>query len=339
MSDNNKPLSPEEVARTAQQTAMKEAMEQAQALYGSIPRFQMPDMLEAQEQLMKEAAAIPGVAEAYAYQAEMMKQAGIDPETMQEAYRQNLGTARQMMQQAMNGIVSDPDGYLESLGMDTDDGWEIMKSEDGCLSPEQLRLLAFGAPLCIYNGDFVDSIESTTDADTLKEMLEEWWEVTDPKSALETIAWLFNAGQHQDADPALAEIRKRGVNGISEEERCDEENKIGDVCTIAEFVIEAKEATIDILPKTIIAWDLVRAVNVARWAFLCGYMKENEMWQTAKTVADKAKKIFNSWEEYGLSFAVGRGVWQGDPEDYETADEVVSTLLENEESPWKQIEW
>ena len=94
-----------------------------------------------------------------------------------------------------------------------------MKSEDGCLSPEQLRLLAFGAPLCIYNGDFVDSIESTTDADTLKEMLEEWWEVTDPKSASETIAWLFNAGQHQDADPALAEIRKRGVNGISEEER------------------------------------------------------------------------------------------------------------------------
>ncbi len=111
------------------------------------------------------------------------------------------------------------------------------------------------------------------------------------------------------------------------------------MCTIAEFVIEAKEATIDIFPKTIIAWDLVRAVNVARWAFLCGYMKENEMWQTAKTVADKAKKIFNSWEEYGLSFAVGRGVWQGDPEDYETADEVVSTLLENEESPWKQIEW
>lgn len=320
---------------------MKAAMEQAQALYGDMSGFHVPDMAEAQEQLMNEASGIPGVAEAYAYQAEMMKQAGIDPQAMQEVYRQNLGAARQMMEQAMSGIASgnEYEGYANFFGADTSDSWEIMRSECSNLSEEQLRLLAYGAPLCVYNGDYVDSVESTTDVDTLKEMLEEWWEVTDPKSASETVAWLLNAGQHEAADPALAEILKRGVEDISEAERCDDENKIADVCTIAEFVLEAKEASIDILPKTVIAWDLVRAVNVARWAFLCGYMAESEMWQIAKTVAAKAKEIFDSWEEYGSSFAVGRGVWQGDTEDYETADEVVSTLLENEASPWTQIEW
>ncbi len=45
--------------------------------------------------------------------------------------------------------------------------------------------------------------ESTAGTDTLKEMLEEWWEVTDRKSALETISWLLNEGQHAGADPAF----------------------------------------------------------------------------------------------------------------------------------------
>lgn len=328
-------LSPEEI----RQAAMKAAMEQAQALYGDMSGFHVPDMAEAQERLMNEASGIPGVAEAYAYQAEMMKQAGMDPEAMQEACRQNLGAARRMMEQAMEGIASGDESYADFFGAYTSDSWEIMRSGCGNLSEEQLRLLAYGAPLCVYNGDYVDSVESTADAETLKEMLEEWWEVTDPKSASETVAWLLHAGQHEAADPALAEILKRGVEDISEAERCDEEDKIGDVCTIAEFVLETKEASPDILPKTVIAWDLVRAVNVARWAFLCGYMAESEMWRIAQTVADKAKETFASWEEYGSSFAVGRGVWRGDTEDYETADEVVSTLLEDEASPWTQTEW
>lgn len=55
--------------------------------------------------------------------------------------------------------------------------------------------------------------------------------------------------------------------------------------------------------------------------------------------ADTARKTFESWKEYGLSFAFGRGVWHGDPDDCDTAYEIISTLLEKEESPWKQIEW
>lgn len=336
MSNNKgqRPLSLEEVAKEAQQAAMKQAMKQAQALYGNIPGFQMQDMAEAQEQLMQEMSAIPGVAEAYAYQAEIMKQAGIDPETMQEAYRQSLETTQEMMRQTMEKFSVGDEDYL---GINEE--WDIMRDENSHLSSEQFRLLAFGAPLYVYNGDYVDSIESTTDADILKEMLEEWWEVIDRKITSETIAWLLNKGQHEDADVALAEIQRRNMDGISEEELSDEENKIGDVYAIVEFIQETKGASIDDLPKTVIAWDLVRAVNVARWAFLCGYINESEMWKGIKAAVSIAQKTFNSWEEYGLSFAVGRGVWRGDSDDYETADEIVATLLDNEESPWKQIEW
>lgn len=318
----NRPQSPEETAKAIQQEAMEQAMEQAQAMFGNIPGFQMPNLAEAQ-----------------AYQAEMMKQAGMDPEAMRQTYQQNLANAQQMMAQAMEGIPEGSYTGEEFLGLGSDADWVVTRKADGKLTPEQNRLLAFGAPLCVYNDDYVDSLESTTDAETLKEMLEEWWGVTDKKTVLEIIDWLLNEGQHANADLALTEIKKRGLDAITEEEKGDEDSKIGDAFTIAEFVTDVNESTVEELPGTVLGWDLVRAVNVARWAYLCDYINENEMWKKIEAIVDIAKKTFNSWEEYGLSFAVGRGVWRGDTDDYETADEVIAALSRQEESPWKEFEW
>ena len=90
------------------------------------------------------------------------------------------------------------------------------------------------------------------------------------------------------------------------------------------------------MPGSVIAWDLVRLVNLGRWAYLCGYVNEDEMWQIMQDAADTALEHFSSWEEYGASFVMGRGVWHGDPDDSETAYEIVSLLLEDDESPWKE---
>ena len=309
------PQTPEEIAREAQAQAMKAALEQAQALYGNVPGFEGTDLMKMHEKLMQDSAEMfPGVAEAQAYQAKMMAESAQDPEAIMETYSKNIEFAGNMMQQAMNAGFM-PEGLPDfSDGFDVYAGWEITRKGDNSLTPEQNRLLAYGAPLFLYNDDNVDSLESTAGTDTLKEMLEEWWEVTDRKSALETISWLLNEGQHAGADPALTEIRQRGIEAITEEEKAD-------------------------LPETVLAWDLVRAVNMARWAFICGYINEDEMWEAIRTTAGIAKESFNSWEEYGNSFAVGRGIWRGETDDYETADEVVGALLNKEDSPWKAIEW
>lgn len=342
MSDEkkNKPQTPEEIARAAQSEAMKAALEQAQAMYGNIPGFDSSNLMKMHEKLMQDTASMfPGVAEAQAYQAQMMAESAQDPEAVRKAYEQNLEFAQNMMQQAFGGgFMSDgmPDF---SNGFDSYADWEIIRKGDGSLTPEQIRLLAYGAPLSLYNGDYVDSLESTSDTDTLTEMLEEWWEVTDGDSARETIAWLLNEGQHANADPALAEIRKRGLDAITDEEKADEDSKIGDAFTIAEFVTGVNETTEEDLPETVLGWDLVRAVNMARWSFICGYINEEEMWEAIRTTVEIAKSTFYSWEEYGNSFAVGRGIWRGETDDYETADEVVGALLNKEDSPWKTIEW
>lgn len=334
------PQTPEEIARAAQAEAMKAALEQAQAMYGNIPGFEGTDLMKMHEKLMQDSAGMfPGVAEAQAYQAQMMAESAQDPEAVMETYRKNLEFAGNMMQQAM-GAGFMPEGLPDfSEGFDPYEDWEIIRKGDDTLGPEQKRLLAYGAPLFVYNDDNVDSLENTADTDTIEEMLAEWWEVTDTDSTRETIAWLLDTGHHADADPALAEIRERGLEAITEKEKADEDSKTGNAFTIAEFVMGVNETTEEELPETVLAWDLVRAVNIARWAFQCGYIDEEEMWEAIRKTADTAKKTFNSWEAYGASFAVGRGMWRGDTDDYETADEVVQALLHKEDSPWKEFEW
>lgn len=333
------PQTPEEMVLAANQEAMRLAMEQVQAMYGQIPGFQMPDLAAAQNQLMDDVSNIPGVAQAQAYQKQIMEEAAKDPDAVRRAYEDQLQLARNMMQQASDAGFGIAPEVGDFFGFGDDEDYEILHKEESPLTDEQKYQLAFGAPLFVFNQDYVDSLESVTDTDTLKEMLEEWWDVKDHDTAMETIVWLLNEGHHADADPALAEVKTRGLDNITDEEKADEENKISAVFAIGEFYVEMNETTVDQLPDTVLAWDLVRAVNVARWAFICGYISENEMWEAIRVTVEIAKNTFNSWEEYGTSFAVGRGIWRGDTTDYELAAEVIEPLLEKEESPWNQMAW
>ena len=310
------PQSPEEMAKAAQEAAVKAAMEQAQAMFVNIPGFQMPEGM--QEHLMEQmGAGMPDMAAAQAQHEAMLKAAGIDPETVAQAGRQNMAYAQQMM---------------EAFGGSEDAGWTISRAGDGKLDATQLRLLAFGAPMLVYNDENVDSIDCPEeDVESIRSTIESWWNVTDRESTLEIVKWL-----HAEADKALDKVRKRGIENISQEERDDEESKMGDVCLIAESMDENGWCPGGQMPGSVIAWDLVRLVNLGRWAYLCGYVNEDEMWQIMQVAADTALEHFSSWEEYGTSFIMGRGVWHGDPDDSETAYEIVSLLLEDDESPWKK---
>ena len=318
--ENSNSQSAEEMVRAAQEAAVKAAMEQAQAMFGNMPGFQMTGGM--QEQIMAQmGAGMPDMAELQAQQEAMLKAAGIDPETVAQAGRQNMAYANQMM---------------EAFG---DDSWTINRAEYGKLDEEQLRLLAFGAPMLVYNDENVDTIDSDADVETIKYTLEDWWNVADRDSTLGIVRWLLEEGHHAEADEALAEIRTRGFETISQEERLDEDSKMGDVCLIMESMIENGWCPEDRMPESVIAWDLVRVVNLGRWAYLCGYVNADEMWQIMQVAADTAVEHFSSWEEDGRSFIMGRGVWHGDPDDSETAKEIVELLLENDESPWKQSYW
>ena len=296
-----KPQSPEEIARAAQEAAL----EQMRAMMGSIPGMpDMPDMGDMQAQIMAQMqAAVPDLAGIQAQQAAMGTLGGVDAAAVAEAARRNMAQAAATMQ-AMQ------DGSLE----------------------KELRE-ANAAPLLVYNDEAVDAVESEVLPETYRAQLQSWWNITDRDSTLEIVRWLLHEGHHADADAALALMRG------DQSEAGDPEEKAEDVQLIAEFMIRNGYCTAETLPQTVIAWDLVRIANLGRWALHAGYLSKEEMWQVMQVAADAARGHFASWEEYGRSFAMGRGVWHGDEEDCQTAWEIVTALLEEETSPWRQIPW
>ena len=261
---------------------------------------------------------------------------GVDAAAVAEAARQNMAQAAATMQAMQGGSLEKElrEANAAALAwLGEDDGWEIKHAATCRLTAEQMRLRALGAPLLIYNDEEVDAVESEVLPETYRAQLQNWWNITDRESTLEIVRWLLLEGHHADADAALALMRG------DQPEAGDPEEKAEDVQSIAEFMVENGYCTAETLPRTVIAWDLVRIANLGRWALHAGYLSKEEMWQVMQVAADAAREHFSSWEEYGRSFAMGRGVWHGDEEDCQTAWEIVTTLLEEETSPWQQIPW
>lgn len=285
-----------EMVKAAQEQAIKAAQAQAQAMLGNIPGVQIPNMEEIQKQMQ---AGMPDLAQIQAMQAQM--------------------------QNAFQEIISNPESLSE---------WDIERANDGKLNEKQLYLLAFGAPLFIYNSENVDSYDSQYDVEITKQQMDEWWGIQDHDSAIDTVQWLCQEGHHAKADAVL-----RLILSNAESIPAELADKYDDVRTILNYMLENQLCTIEEIPMSSMAWDLVRVVNVARWTQQCGYITTDEMWQIMNVAAEMATQNFASWEEYGRSFAFGRGVWHGDEDDCETAQDIVNTLLKKEESPWIQFSW
>ncbi len=56
----------------------------------------------------------------------------------------------------------------------------------------------------------------------------------------------------------------------------------------------------------ILAFDISRRVNTARWGYAAGYLSESEAWRLILPAARLAQSSFDSWEAFGRSFLVGR---------------------------------
>ena len=273
------------------------------AMMGSIPG--MPDMGDMQAQIMAQMqAAVPNLAEIQAQQAAMGTLGGVDAAAVAEAARQNLAQAAATMQAMQDGSLEKELREANVAALDwlgEDDGWEIKHASACRLTAEQCRLMAFAAPLLVYNDEAVDAVESEVLPETYRAQLQSWWNITDRDSTLGIVQWLLHEGHHADADATL--VLMRG----GQPHTGDPEEKAEDVQAIAKFMVENGYCTAGTLPQTVIAWDLVRIANLGRWAFHAGYLSEEEMWQVMQVAADAAREHFASWEEYGRSFAMGRG--------------------------------
>ena len=92
--------------------------------------------------------------------------------------------------------------------------------------------------------------------------------------------------------------------------------------------------------RTIKAWDLGRAVSLCRWGYGAGFITEKEAWDRIIRIAKLIQPLYNSWEEYGYDYYMGRLFWASgsrSEDSYLAPTESVYRRLMD--SYWNWLEW
>lgn len=93
--------------------------------------------------------------------------------------------------------------------------------------------------------------------------------------------------------------------------------------------------------KGISGWDLSRAINVCRFAYLAGFVDEKEAWALIAPVARKIQATFSNFEELGQNYLIGRKFWN-QTETHNAGSDFDIALLELKHfksSPYKKQPW
>lgn len=166
------------------------------------------------------------------------------------------------------------------------------------LTEQQKRLLTFGAILFYHRGEKILGFVPENRIDQYIYGLRQQWEISNSEEAKETLNDLLQLQKNtefepilQQHSPDLAKIQKSISKGLGIE--------------IAEI-----EQT-----KSAYAWDICRAVSLAKWCYWCGYLTENETWNIMQRASDIAKQHGQNWTDYTVSFLLGRTIQGFDLDD------------------------
>jgi hypothetical protein len=198
-------------------------------------------------------------------------------------------------------------------------------------------LLALGAILSEQNNENFTVLRSNLLPANLKPLMVEWWGITDRNSALETLDWLRDEGhrtQYASMSQFLLTKNVTTCAGLGNPpEGCDD-REIRALHDLASSIDSKLDG------KTIAAWDYGRLINVARWCYTLGFINEQETWTYIVPAAQKIQSEYDSWEDYGTHYLLGRGYWLQDLYG-STQQEGILRYLVNpfNKTPWSALDW
>lgn len=143
-----------------------------------------------------------------------------------------------------------------------------------------------------------------------RQLLEEWWGVTDRQSADETMDWILEEGHRVEFGEVMDYYGTEGLAETAEADRTawlysnfdmteDEAKAMADWYALYEADGE----------KTIAAWDYSRAMSLLGYYYIAGYYSETEALDKSLEVAAKIQNIFSSWDEFMESYLTGYEYW------------------------------
>ena len=169
-----------------------------------------------------------------------------------------------------------------------------------------------------------------------RELLAKWWSVKDREDLLDTLLWIDMGGHRKDFNTMGAYLETLTTNQVAVLRQkagkdLEMQNKID-----IELAYHAKFGK-----KSLLGWDYSRYVALCGWGYVAGYLSEAEAWEKIMPVAKMLQQTFDSWEDLGNNYLVGRQYWsyQQTTRSGLATQAAYKTLCTSPESPWRRNAW
>jgi hypothetical protein len=169
---------------------------------------------------------------------------------------------------------------------------------------------------------------------TWKRILSNSWGDDSREDLLNSLKWIEESGHRKYFDqmgnilPTISEQQyKEMISSLDENERHKWE-------TVRQYWTKLGR-------KSIISWDYSRYIALCRWGYLVGYLSEKEAWSKIMPVAQILQQTFNSWEDLGKNFLIGRTFWSYEQmqKNGDKFYKAYDKLKTDSTSPWIKIPW
>lgn len=176
--------------------------------------------------------------------------------------------------------------------------------------------LAMSSGYALCRGAELDTFRFP-DPEEERKILWEAWMIHDAEDAVQEI-WSLLASGHRSSWHQLRELVKTGGAPLAERRR--ELGKLAPQSDLArEQLLTLRRLQHNergVLELDFLAWDLSRAVMVARSAATCGYLDDRLAQDIALQAADYAQRTYGSWEDFAHAFDTSRWFWRAQRNDW-----------------------
>jgi nitrate reductase NapE component len=191
----------------------------------------------------------------------------------------------------------------------------------------KLWIIASTGILTIENRDSFTEFKSNIPLEIQKNLLDEWWGITDEESAIGTMEWLLYEGQRSEIEYVKDLLSKEEVDYNKEYLYPNGER-------ISEFNISLTNNSL--MDKDMSAWDLVRVIQIARWSLNAGYISEDTALRFSYYSAINLQRKYDSWEEMGNIYILGRQYWS---EKTANTSSSLNVLTNPQNGVWAKLDW